>query len=407
MNHSAKKVLLWAFLLNKRLFRKPLFLLLLCLIPLFGFLAGSSKGQASLLTVGVCAENRKDPLSRDTIRLLLDRKDVSVVRYREYASEGQLRSAVEDGTIRVGFLLPEKLSDLFASYAKMSQDSGGSLGALGEALGLLSSSKASPDQTPIQVLCARNDIVTKLEKDHFFGTVYGQLEKAVLKAYLDQSSLSTLVKTDREAAGLLDDLGKSRPDGSFFHLTTLSHKTLKEETLTRYDLTLLRGLLAISLLLLALAACLFLNQDQEKGLFVWLRPAFRPLFYWLYLLLPALDGGFFVALALLLLGQPLTGRQVPAFLLYLVSVVGFSNLVRLLTRRSSFLAAAIPPVILGCLFLTPVFFDLRVLPALQMVLPTYSFLKCLTGSLPLSALLVYALLVTAASLLADRWTCAS
>ena len=142
-------------------------------------------------------------------------------------------------------------------------------------------------------------------------------------------------------------------------------------------------------------------QDNQRQLFVWLSPSLRPWLHYLYLLIPILDGGLFVFIALSVSGVGSGLSELAPFLLYLPAVCGFSNLVRVLTGKMTLFSASIPIIVMGCLFLTPVFFDLQIIPALQAALPTAFYLRSLHGTSTLLPLTLYAAITSGASVLID------
>ena len=349
---SIKKFFLWSFLLNRRFLKKPLFLFLLCLIPLTALLARRIPGEnTTLLSVGVCAGQTEDELTSRVIAQLTHPDQSSTVRYIRYHNEKQLRQAVYDGDVRLGFLFPKDLSALFSAFAAVPvSDTGGALSILGQAFGASDSEavdKKGMQKNAIRVICGSNDIVTKMEKEQLFGKLYPEIERYILKAWMDV-----------HAEGFSADKD-------------------------------------------CFAACLFLMQDNQRQLFVWLSPSLRPWLHYLYLLIPILDGGLFVFIALSVSGVGSGLSELAPFLLYLPAVCGFSNLVRVLTGKMTLFSASIPIIVMGCLFLTPVFFDLQIIPALQAALPTAFYLRSLHGTSTLLPLALYAAITSGASVLID------
>ena len=178
---------------------------------------------------------------------------------------------------------------------------------------------------------------------------------------------------------------------------------VRDDEIDRFLASPMRGLLAVLLTLAGLAAILYLTQDCQWGRFVWIPAHLHPVFHYLYLLIPLVDVAAAV-LAALFLGGSFThiAVEIPALLLLILQIGGFSNLLRVLLRRKDFMASSIPIVICACLFLTPVFVDLTILEPLQMLLPPYLYLKAIHGNLPLWYMAVYAAVAGAVSILADR-----
>lgn len=403
---SIKKFFLWSFLLNRRFLKKPLFLFLLCLIPLTTLLARQIPGEStSLLSVGVCAGQAEDELTARVLAQLTQSDQSSAVRYIRYHNEKQLRQAVFDGDVRLGFLFPKDLSALFSSFAAVpASGTGGALSILGQAFGASDSEavdKKGMQKNAIRVICGSNDIVTKMEKEQLFGKLYPEIERYVLKAWMDVHADDFSTDKEKRDAWLDRVLSDSTVTGNFFQLSYLNGDLIQDQELNTYYLSPLRGLLAITLILICFAACLLLMQDNQRQLFVWLSPSLRPWLHYLYLLIPVLDGGLFVFIALSVSGVGSGLSELAPFLLYLPAVCGYSNLVRVLTGKMTLLSASIPIVVMGCLFLTPVFFDLQIIPALQAVLPTAFYLRTLHGASTLLPLSLYAAVTSGASILID------
>ena len=373
---SIKKFFLWSFLLNRRFLKKPLFLFLLCLIPLTALLARRIPGEnTTLLSVGVCAGQTEDELTSRVIAQLTHPDQSSTVRYIRYHNEKQLRQAVYDGDVRLGFLFPKDLSALFSAFAAVPvSDTGGALSILGQAFGASDSEavdKKGMQKNAIRVICGSNDIVTKMEKEQLFGKLYPEIERYILKAWMDVHAEGFSADKEKRDAWLDRALSDSTVTGNFFQLSY------------------------------CFAACLFLMQDNQRQLFVWLSPSLRPWLHYLYLLIPILDGGLFVFIALSVSGVGSGLSELAPFLLYLPAVCGFSNLVRVLTGKMTLFSASIPIIVMGCLFLTPVFFDLQIIPALQAALPTAFYLRSLHGTSTLLPLALYAAITSGASVLID------
>lgn len=399
-----KKGLLWFYLLNKRFLKKPLLLLLFCLIPLISALAGNLPlGNADLLKVGLCTDNKEDSLALDAIDALCGRKG-GAVRYISYKKGDALRAAVRKGDIQLGFLFPRDFPALLESYAQVPEQSDGVLDLLGQAVGLSESQDVDlkgMEKNQIQVICANNDVITKLEKEQLFGNLYDVISDHVLKAWMDAHTSAFPMSKEERDAWLDSHYEENAVTQNFFRLKYLSGERILDSRLDSYYLAPMKGLLAIILVLICFATCMFLTQDYKKGRFVWISTEKRPLFHYVYLLIPLTDGGIFAYLALFFLGLLQGPYELPAFILFLFSAAGFSNLVRILTVKESFFSASIPIVCMGCLFLTPVFFDLRIVPFLQGAFPTYYYLKALHDQAAFLPLALYAVLTGTFSVLLD------
>ena len=392
MSHVHSLMLLT--LLNKRFLKKPLLIFLLCLIPVFAYLAASLPKGNALLIVGVSSADREDETARAIIRRLKKNRG-SVVRYRSFNSEEALREAVYTGQIRLGFLFPEKLEELLEVYGKVQESSGGSLSILGQMF-----SKGSTN-AKIRIICGSRDIVTKMEKEQFFSKIYQDFSLAVLKSWMDLHAAAFRMNKEERDEYLEKQLSSYQINESFFDLAYENGEIIPAEENSDYFASPIRGILSITLILICFSAVLFLFEDNRNGKFVWMGQTAKPLFHYAYLLLPVLDAGLLAMISLAVTpGFSGWRRELLPFLLYLLAVVGFSNLLRVLLRKTSLFSAAIPLVILACLFLTPVFFDLQLSP-LQALLPPYFYLGAIHDLRSLISLGVYALVSSLLSTVLD------
>ncbi len=402
--NKLRQILLWMHLLNKRILKEPLFLILIAMVPCLVFGVGRlSQESSSLVTAAIAPQSEEDEASKDLIRFLVDGSN-SAVRYVECKDKEDLVQAVSSGQARIGFLLPENLDKLFEAYGSQETKnlSAGALAMLGILLGGDSASEEMKENAIISY-AATNDIISKLTREQLFGRIYPSLETAVLKTWLKiHPDVGAMSEEERDR--FVDEtLPLYEEEYDYFNLEYLDGTPVEDDEIDRFIASPMRGLLAVLLMLTGLAAILYLTEDSRKGRFVWIPSHMHPIFHYLYLLIPLVDVAVAV-LAALFVGGSFThvSTEIPALLLFVLQVAGFSNLLRVLLRRKDFMASSIPILICACLFLTPVFVDLKILEPVQMLLPPYLYLKSIHGNLPLWYLAVYALIAFVVSLLADR-----
>jgi hypothetical protein len=255
----------------------------------------------------------------------------------------------------------------------------------------------------IQSFAATNDVVSKLTREQLFGKLYPSLEEAVLKTWLKIHPEVGSMSNEERDRFVEEKLSEYQADYDFFDLEYLDGTPVADDEIDRYIASPMRGLLAVLLTLTGFAAVLYLTEDCLMGRFVWIPSHIHPVFHYFYLLIPLMDIAL-VVFAALFVGGSFTriSMEIPALLLLVLQVAGFSNLLRLLLRRKDFIASSIPILISACLFLTPVFVDLTILEPLQMLLPPYLYLKAIHGNLPLWYMAVYAAITGICSIAADR-----
>lgn len=401
--NKLRSIALWTHLLNKRMLKQPLFIFLIAMVPVLVFGVGQlSRESSSLVTAAIAPGNPEDETAALLIDSLVD-GSTSAVRYLPCSSKEAVLNAIESGHARIGFVLPNDVNALFEAYGsqKTKNLSTDALVLLGSILGGGSASEEMKANA-ITSYAATNDVISKVTREHLFGKLYPSLGKAVLKTWLKiHPEIGTMSSEERDL--FVDEtLAAYETDYDFFDLEYMDGTPVRDDEIDRYIASPMRGLLAVLLTLTGIAAILYLTEDCRKERFVWIPTHIRPLLHYLYLLIPVADVALAV-LAALFAGNSFTNasREIPALILMIFQVAGFSNLLRVLLRRKTLMASSIPILISACLFLTPVFVDLSIMEPLQMLLPPYLYLKSIHGNFPLWYMAVYAAVAGLASIVLD------
>ena len=179
------RLFLWMLLLNKRILKQPLFLILIALVPLLVFGVGRlSQESSSLVTAAVAPGAEEDEVSSWLIDSLVESSS-SAVRYIAFSDKDTMTEAVSSGQARIGFLLPKDVGALFEAYGsqKTKNLSEGALALLGVLLGGESASEEMQAHAIVSY-AATNDVISKITREQLFGQLYPSLEIAVLKTWL-------------------------------------------------------------------------------------------------------------------------------------------------------------------------------------------------------------------------------
>ena len=172
-----------AFLLNKRILKQPVFLILLALVPMLVLGVNLiSFETGSLVTVAVAPGSHDDSSARALISTLVHHPSPAV-RYISCHDDEAVQKAVASGEARLGIVFPPVLDELFAAYgAQETADlDAGALAMLGSLFG-----SGSNSMKEHQIICytATNDIVAKMTREQLFGKMYRDMETAVVKVWL-------------------------------------------------------------------------------------------------------------------------------------------------------------------------------------------------------------------------------
>ena len=356
---SLRRFFLWYGLLSKRLLRRPGYLAVLLLIPLFALaLALFSRQESGVVTVALCLEEPADAAARTTAERLLNAE--SILRCSAYPDPEAAREAVRSGQADAAWILPadlEKRLDFFARYG-----SGGS----------------------ITVVEREENVFLMLAREKLYAALYPELSFSVFRNFL---------VNELGADALPEEALRGAYAGRFTaeELIRFTYVDGSEiEPGGRYLTAPLRGILALLLLLCDLASGMYCYREEREESFVWLsRPKRRllPLLCHLTAMVPA---ALAVLAALYLSGLWMgLGREAVMMLLYLPCCVLFCEVLRCLSPREEHYGALIPILAVAVLVLCPVFVDLQLPLPFRALLPTSYYLKAALGSLALRPTLFY------------------
>lgn len=152
----------------------------------------------------------------------------------------------------------------------------------------------------------------------------------------------------------------------------------------------LRGILAVWLVVLGLAAALFFMQDEERGVYGRLSGARRFLAFCSVGGIFLLDGAAVLLLCCKLGGvftEPL--KEVGCAAVFALCVLAFSNLLRLLCRTPRWIGVLLLPLSAGMLALCPIFINLQYFRAVKLLLPPWYYLQAVHNTCYLYGMAVY------------------
>ncbi len=365
-----RRFFLWYALLTRRLLRRPAYVAVLLLVPLFALALSLFAGQDSgVLTIALCRENPDDPAAAAAVARLTEGE--SVLRFYEIHDPDAAREAVRRGQADAAWLFAGDLEAQLDRFARRGR------------------------ADAVTVLQREDNILLQLAREKLFAAMYHETSFAIFSDYL----------SDGLGAGPLERAERSR----WYDSRTISERMLRFETLDGAESTRsgspltapLRGLMALLPLLCGMASGLYCTREEREGCYVWL-PArarrFLPLLSHTAAIVPAALAGW-LAMAL---GGVSVGfrREAAIFLLYAPAAACFCELIRCLCPREEHYGALIPVLTVAMLVFCPVFADLALLPALRLLLPPTWALRAAWDAAQLAGLALYALVLFALTALA-------
>lgn len=361
----------WYILLNKRLFKKYSFWLILCMIPLLvGAVRMTAQEESGIVTIALCPGDSGDELVQSVMNRLLD--DREVLRYVICGTQEEARRKVEQYEADAAWIFPENLAEVMRETA------------------------AGKIVQPVLEVVEREDTVPLMfSREILCGVLYPHFSYAVYEDFV-RDDLGLEVSDAR----LREVYESTRVEGSLFRLEYMDG--LSDEK-SSYLVAPLRGMLALWLVLCGFAASMYFIQDEQAGHFsrmparsrLWMAFGFHAVL---------LSDAAIVLLAACKLAGVFT-LLIPELLcviLFSICTMFFCNFIRILCGTPERLGSCIPIWMAVMLVLSPVFIDIRRWKPLQYFLPSYFYLKSIHSTYYLYGMLIYAGVGFLLCVLADR-----
>lgn len=356
---SIRRFFLWYALLTKRLLKRPAYLAVLLLVPLFALaIALFSRQDSGVLTVALCVEDPADPVAAAAAERLLDSD--SILRCVPADSAEAAMETVRAGRADAAWIfhadLEKRLGD-FIRYGK-----GGF----------------------ITVAEREDNIFLKVSREKLYAALYPELSFALFRNYAENELGIT---------GLSEQELRSYYHSGFSaeELIRFAYVDGSElDTGGSYLTAPLRGILALLLLLSGLASGMYCYREEREESFVWLPAPQRRMLPVLCHITAMVPPAAAVLAALALGGVWLgLGRELLSMLLYLPACALFCEILRCLCPREEQYGALIPILTVAILVFCPIFVSMNLGLPLRWLLPPAYYLNTAFSVRALKSMLLY------------------
>lgn len=354
-----RRFLLWYGLFSKRLLRRPAYLAVLLLVPLFAVaLTLFSQQKSGVLTVALALEDPRDHAASAAVERLTRGDSILLCELAE--SPEAAREAVRSGRADAAWIFSDDFEAALQHFA-----------ARGYA-------------DAVTVVEREDNVLLMLSRELLFAAIYPETSFELFSYYVG----TEIGLEDAEPALLRQ----------YYASGTIAEQVVRFETVEgreadgsgSYLTAPLRGIMALLLVICGMASGLYCYREEREGSFVWLSARARrwlPLLSHVIAILPAaLAALAAMALAGITVGA---GRELLLMLLYIPAAALFCELLRCLCPREEHNGALIPVMTAAMLVLCPIFLDLGLLRPLAMLLPPYWYLRALWDGAELGGLLLY------------------
>lgn len=351
-------------LLQKRLFKKYSFLLMLCLAPLLAAGVGRLSAEpAGIATIALYLPEG-DAAAREISERLLDGR--GVLRYLPCGNEEEARTLVETGRADAAWIFTEDLSERLEELGNKRR------------------------VRPVVTVVERKDSVPLiLGREILASAIYPSFSYKVYEGYV-RDELGLAQMSDEELRCVYDSVAV---EGSLFQMVYPDETPGEVEDFT-YVQAPLRGILAIWFTFVGLAATLVFMRDEDRGVYGRI-PVTK------HLLISYIAGAVFLldAAVVLLLSCKLAGvftdwkKEVSSCVVFAACVLAFANLLRMLCRTPRRLGVTFLPLLVTMLALCPVFLNLPYFKAGKLLLPPWYYLQSIHNMRYLYEMAVYTVIL--------------
>ncbi len=363
-----KRLFKWFLLLNKRLYKKLSFILILMLIPVLVFsYSNVAQEDSGVLTIAL-AQVSDDAMASGVIQNLMEEN--SLVRFLDCETPQEAKELVAEGDADAAWIFPEDMEDKVYRFV----------------------ANATRKNAFIQVVERDSSVPVILAREKLSGAMYANCSKAMLISYIRKNVPELSHKTDAELETHYDAISV---DGDFFRFSLMeSSEGSQEAQDANYLLTPVRGLLAVVTVLSGLATAMYYMHDDRAGTFSWIPERRKGCVEFGCQMICVLNVSAVILIALWLSGLATTfGREVLILLAYAVCTALFCMTVRRICGKLTVLGTALPLLIVVMLVVCPVFFDLGMLRAFQYIFPPTYYINAQYSDYFLAMMGVYGLVL--------------
>ncbi len=370
-----KKLFLWYLLLNKRFLKKSGLLVILIIIPMLSFALNIvALEDSGIITIALATENKNDPQNQKVISEIT--KDSRFIKFLLPETSSDAENLVREGKCDAAWILPDNLTQKLSDFV-------------------------SKKQSVVRILEREETIPLMLAREKLNGALFKTCASSL---YIKFSREKVSELSGFSDAELMEYYNKISSNGDLFefYYTNEAHSA-KDATEASYLVTPVRGLMAIMLVLSGLAAAMFYSADDKKGTFAWVSQKKKPFVAGVFHLIPVSLTAVALLISLYFSGLWVGFfREILIVFLYLICIIVFCMIVRLLCVSSKMLAAVTPIMMLSFIVVCPVFLDIKLFRPIGLFLPTYHYLSAVHNNKFIGFMIIYALVGTAVYFLLSK-----
>lgn len=355
-----KKLLIWFWLLTKRLYKKPTFLVILFLVPLLSFgYQTITESDSGIVTILLTQEG-SDPIADAIIEELCSAEKLFRFQICDTPEEAAL--LVQTGKADAAWIFPTEMAGHLDAFLEDSHE----------------------HKPFVKVLQQEKNLALMLTRERLSGALYHHLAQRFYLQYTREEFPELADLSDEEMMAYYDAIEMTN---TLFVYENVNHQEVVE---VHYLVAPVRGLLAVLIVLCGLATALYHMKDRQHGTFQWVPERLRSLPELGCQVVSVLHIGVASLLALVLTTlSSAIYLEIATLLLFTLCVAAFCMLLRSVCQQIKVLGALIPPLIVAMLLLCPVFFDLPSMRPWQILLPPTYYINAVYNPMYLLYMAIY------------------
>lgn len=361
-----KKAFVWFVLLAKRFFKKPVFIIILALVPLLvsalNIVAHQDSGVA---TVALVQENKEDKLSSEIVKDLLSEN--SIIRYVQ-GDMNESEELLKTGKVDSVWIFSDDFQKRTDKIAK----------------------SQSQRNYLVRIVEREKTASLLLLHEKLYGTLFKYCSESLYLNFAKENVDELKGKTDEQLMEYYDDI---HADETLFEYLHIGSDTSSQSIEENYLVTPLRGIFSILIILCGLAVAMLFQKDVLKGVFSWVPYRTAPVLACVYHYIPIIIISALSLFSLIAVG--LTGsmlREILMIVLYSFCCTVFCMIIRLLCGNIKVLSVLTPVIVVALFAICPVFYDFQSLWAIQMIFPTFYYLKAVYSDAYLLYMVAYSVI---------------
>lgn len=355
-------------LLLKRLFKKKSYILMLLIVPLMVLaLKGMGGGDAGLMTIGVYVPG--EDYASSALKESIETEPGSF-RYIFYDDSDKLIADVKSQKLSEGWICPDNLDEAVENIVASGQT-----------------------DEKIEIIIREQGLSHLLGREVLNSRVYESLARQMASTYI-ADKLYKGNPTEEQQEKILKTFDSYEINGNLFELGYLDDSQNQNSDDTNYIMMPLRGMLALWLLILSIAASMYYIEDKQNGIFIWwkahLSIARDFLYYGVIVFIPTI-----MVLVGLKIGGVSTSlsREILAIIIYDFTLICLTNILREIIGTVKGLGLITPILIIASALLSPVFIDIKTGRTFQKLCPTFHYLYSIHDDYYLKTLMLFGMVL--------------